>query len=106
MAARLARTWRSSMIGSRPCSPNDRGAEHSFNKKPVAAGISRRYQCSCRIAPVVFSFLGDESADDDDRNILERPLPFRDNVDSVLFRLRDQPCPTILKRPYRSCVNE
>src|SRR5215213_6867910 len=48
------------MIGSYVCSPNSRGAEHSFDKKPVAAGISP----GAIDAPVVFNFLADGSAAD------------------------------------------
>jgi hypothetical protein len=31
-------------------------------------------------------------------------LPLSDDLDSMLFWLRDQPCLTTLKLPYRSCV--
>jgi hypothetical protein len=38
-------------------------------------------------------------------NETEPSLPLGADIDSVFFRLRDQPCPTTLRRPYRSCVS-
>ena len=41
-------------------------------------------------------------------NVMEPalPCPFGAGIDSVLLQLRDQLCPSTLKRPSRSCVSE
>ena len=39
-------------------------------------------------------------------NGTEPSLPYCADIDSLFFRLRDQPCPVILRILCRSCVSE
>ena len=79
--------------------------QHFDFPPPHKLGVFRHYErirCRCRPALRCVG-IGAVAATLEQHGTF---LSFCADIGSVLFRLRDQPCPTILKSPYRSCVSK